>query len=145
MGEAVPRASTAQGSTRPSSSFTITRPSSLNDTSSMVSMFGKQVPSQRATAESYTFEKLDTGRQREAHVFAGSRVDPLYRGTEHQRHHMPITPNPGVYKYNPAMGKQASSKKESSFRFSFGRSERFGYIDRQLKHTRTPGPGEYRA
>lgn len=133
--------------TRPASAFTITRPSSLHTlgTSSSLSMFGEQVQSRRPTAAAYSFERLETGRPHQAKVFPGSRVDPLWRGEEHMRHHMPSTPNPGTYKVTNALGKQPNSKKATSSSYAFGRSERFAHIDRQMRHRRTPGPGEYRA
>ena len=61
-------------------------------------------------------------------------------------HYIPRTPGPGQYeraKNHSAMGKQVLTKKKHAAAYSFGTTSRFGYIDRNIAKTATPGPGAY--
>jgi hypothetical protein len=106
------------------------------------SSLGYQVRSERPTTAGYSFSRYPSGRERSAKVYAGCVVDPLYRGMDFNRHAIPETPA-AQYKHVVALGKQQLSKKQNAFKATFGTSSRFGYLDRELKMRKTPGPGEY--
>ena len=115
----------------------------LLTTSSMQSMFGPQVKSGRPTSSAYSFHRMSTGRERTAKAYDGVVVDPLYRGEEWNRHHIPGTPNPGKYAHATSLGRQALSQRRLAPSYGFGTSSRWGYQDRVEKVRRTPGPGQY--
>ena len=107
------------------------------------SMFGAQIKSERSTLPAYTFSRLGTGRSRDAKPFDGCVYDPMFRGEEHNRHNIPSTPNPGVYKFNVSLGKQTLSTKKLAPAYGFGTCGRWAQRDAIERKRRTPGPGEY--
>ena len=121
------------------------------------SMFGYQVKSQRASTTGFSFSQMETGRMKlpraksndrlksmPGEVHPGFTLDPVFRGEEHNRHHIPATPNPG--KYEPvvhAVGKQVLSNKPRAATCSFDRLDRFYFVNKELRARATPGPGQY--
>ena len=92
-------------------------------------MFGRQVPSHRPTTIEYSFARTVTGRHYTDKIHMGAVVDPLFRGEEHNRHNIPSTPNPGVYKFTVSFGKQALSSKKLAPAYGFGTCGRWAQRD----------------
>jgi len=116
------------------------------------STLGRQVKSTKSSSYAYSVSTRDTFREpsgvRLARQATGTKTvvhasEKVYMGEAHQRHIVPDTPGPGQYQHRMSMGKQVLTRAKSPVSFSFSTSDRFGYIDRQLKKTATPGPGRY--
>ena len=52
-------------------------------------------------------------------------------------------PSQGRYHHRTALTKQTLSKNRTTLGCSFGTTPRFGYVERNIKKTATPGPGAY--
>jgi len=99
------------------------------------SMFGKQTDSRKETAPQFGFGSSD--RQNAAKVFVTAEHAKSSYGKE--------SPGP-VYELKSSIGKQDSSKNESSPLFSFGTADRFAKPAGSVPtRASVPGPGAYQS
>ena len=121
-------------------------PRNLMPTASHSSL-GVQLNSTRETAERAVVPQYDNyrtpcGVQRYDHP--GNGGDKTYLGEAHNRHLIPPTPGPGKYRHRQSLNeKQLLSRNRNAPKPSFPRTSRFGYVDKMIRETATPGPGAY--
>lgn len=105
-----------------------------------------QIKSTKPTAQAYTIPRTDSFRTPKGQSWHSKSQDNLYLGEAHLVHQIAPTPGPGKYemrKNNSAFGKSALSSKKHKPSYSFGTTSRFGYVERNIRKTATPGPGAY--